>query len=410
LSEVTPDPDAGAFDGIRVVELAQWVFVPVAGALLADWGADVVRVERLDGDPYRGLATQGIGTDRGGVNLSMALANRGKRSIALDLQNPQGLDVLHELLASADVLLTSLRPGALDRLGLSADAVRERHPHLIYARGNGFGVRGPDADQPGYDSSAFWARGGVGHMLTPPERDYPISQRGAMGDRNGAMALAFGISAALLKRTRTGTGSVVDVSLLATAMWMLSSDLLAALNGGDVMRISGRSAVVNPLTGTYRTKDDRHVQLMFLQGDRYWAEFCGTVGRPELAEDARFADMAARRANAAACVAELDAVFATRTLNEWKEVLATMDAPWSPVQSVEEVVDDPQVIANGYIGEVSTEDGSGYRLPTVPVQFDGQPPPLRRAPEHGEHTEAVLIELGYDWERIGALADAGVIP
>ena len=184
----------GAFDGVRVIELAQWVFVPVAGALLADWGADVIRIERLDGDPYRGLATQGIGTDSGGVNLSMALANRGKRSVALDLRKPHGLDALHDLLATADVLLTSLRPGALERLGLGAEAVRERYPKLIYARGNGFGVNGPDADQPGYDSSAFWARGGVGHMLTPADRDYPISQRGAMGDRNGAMALAFGIA------------------------------------------------------------------------------------------------------------------------------------------------------------------------------------------------------------------------
>ncbi|RDH77178.1 CoA transferase [Mycolicibacterium moriokaense] len=400
----------GAFDGIRVVELAQWVFVPVAGALLADWGADVIRVERLDGDPYRGLATQGIGTDRGGVNLSMALANRGKRSVALDLRHPRGLEVLHDLLASADVLLTSLRPGALDRLGLGADAVRERHPHLVYARGHGFGVNGPDANQPGYDSSAFWARGGVGHMLTPAERDYPISQRGAMGDRNGAMALAFGISAALLKRTRTGQGSVVDVSLLATAMWMLSSDLLAALNGGEAQPVSGRGPLVNPLTATYRTKDDRHIQLMFLQGDRYWGEFCRTVGRPDLADDPRFADMVARRTNAVACIAELDAVFATHTLGEWKQILAPLDAPWSPMQTMAEVVDDPQVIANSYVGDVATDDGGSYRLPSVPVQFDGQPPPLRRAPEHGEHTEAVLLELGYEWDRITELADEGAIP
>jgi crotonobetainyl-CoA:carnitine CoA-transferase CaiB-like acyl-CoA transferase len=399
-----------AFDGVRVVELAQWVFVPVAGALLADWGADVIRIERLEGDPYRGLATQGIGTDRDGVNLSMALANRGKRSVALNLRDPAGLTVLHELLCTADVFLTSLRPGALSRLGLDANTLRERYPSLIYARGHGFGVRGPDANQPGYDSSAFWARGGVGHILTPPERDYPISQRGAMGDRNGAMAMAFGIAAALLKRGKTGAGSVVDVSLLATAMWMLSSDLLAALNGGEAAPVSGRGPQVNPLTGNYRTKDGRHIQLMFLQGDRYWAPFCHLVGRDDLIDDPRFADLAARRANSAACVAELDAVFAGRTFAEWKRLLAELDAPWAPVQSVREVIEDPQVIANGYVGEVALDGGQGYRLPTVPVQFDEQAPPLRRAPEHGEHTEALLLELGYDWDRIAELTDQGVIP
>ncbi|OBJ18138.1 CaiB/BaiF CoA transferase family protein [Mycobacterium colombiense] len=402
--------DQGAFDGLRVVELAQWVFVPVAGALLADWGADVIRIERLEGDPYRGLATQGIGTDRDGVNLSMALANRGKRSVALNLRHETGISVLHELLSTADVFLTSLRPGALSRLGLDADTLRERYPSLIYARGHGFGTRGPDANQPGYDSSAFWARGGVGHILTPPDRDYPISQRGAMGDRNGAMALAFGIAAALLKRAKTGAGSIVDVSLLATAMWMLSSDLLAVLNGGEAGPVGGRGPQVNPLTGNYRTKDGRHIQLMFLQGDRYWAEFCRLVGRADLIEDPRFADLAARRAHCAACVAELDAVFAGRTLAEWKELLAKLDAPWAPVQSVSEVVEDPQVVANGYVGEVRLDDGQAYRLPAVPLQLDEQGPPMRRAPEHGEHTEALLVELGYDWDRIAEMADQGVIP
>ena len=400
----------GAFDGIRVVELAQWVFVPVAGALLADWGADVVRVDRPEGDPYRGLATQGIGSDSGGVNLSVALANRGKRSIALDLRTDGGQRVLHQLLGSADVFLTSFRPDALHRLGLDAGTLRERYPSLVYARGHGYGVRGPDAGMAGYDASAFWARGGMAHVLTPADRDHPIAQRGAMGDRNGGMALAFAIAGALLKRTRSGTGSVVDVSLLATAMWTLSSDVLSALQGLEPRAPSGRGPIVNPLVGSYRTADGRHVQLVFLQSDRYWRPFCDLVGRPDLRDDPRFADHPARDAHREECVAALEEVFGSRTYAEWKDLLRGLDAPWAPVQAVEELLDDPQVIANGYIGDVAGDGGPAYRLPTGPVQFDEAPPDLRPAPEHGEHTEAILLELGYGWEEISQLQEAGVLP
>jgi crotonobetainyl-CoA:carnitine CoA-transferase CaiB-like acyl-CoA transferase len=408
VDEVTDTQDK-PFAGVRVVELAQWVFVPVAGALLAAWGADVIHIEPTRGDPYRGLATQGIGSERQGVNLSMALANAGKKSLALNVQHDEGRAVLHRLLESADVLLTSLRPGALERLGLDAASVAERYPRLVYARGHGYGVRGPDANRAGYDASAFWARGGLANVLTPPDRDYPINQRGAMGDRNGAMSLAFGVSAALFKRERTGKGSVVDVSLLATAMWTLSSDVLAALGGDAPAAPSGRGPLVNPLVGMYRTKDGRHIQLVFLEADRYWADFCRLIGRDDLAADARFADIATRRANGAACMAVLDEEFAKRTYDEWKSLLSQLDAPWAPVQSVVEILDDPQVVANGYIGEVA--DGEPmYRLPAVPVQFDEQPPELRRAPEHSEHTETLLLELGYDWDAIAALKDAGVVP
>jgi crotonobetainyl-CoA:carnitine CoA-transferase CaiB-like acyl-CoA transferase len=405
------EPVSDIFEGIRVVELAQWVFVPVAGALLADWGADVVRVEHPEGDPYRALATQGIGTDSGGVNLSLALANRGKRSLAIDIKKKAGLEVLFKLLETADVFLTSLRPGALRRLGLDADQLRERFPKLVYARGHGFGVRGPDADQAGYDASAFFARGGVADALTPPDREYPISQRGAMGDRNGGMALAFGIAGALLKRERTGSGSVVDVSLLATAMWTLSSDLLTVLGGNSIPRPGDRGNTPNPLTSTYRTGDGRFIQLMMLQGDRYWPDLCRALSREDLIEDSRFADLAARRKHSAQCVAALDEEFGKRSFIECKRVLSGIDAPWAPVQRVDELPDDPQVIANGYIGEVPAADNSpAYRLPTVPVQFDESPPALRRAPEHGEHTETLLLDIGYDWENIAALKVNGTIP
>jgi crotonobetainyl-CoA:carnitine CoA-transferase CaiB-like acyl-CoA transferase len=402
----------GAFTGVRVVELAQWVFVPVAGALLADWGADVVRIERPEGDPYRGLMTQGIGTDSGGgVNLSVALANRGKRSIALDLRTAEGTEVLHRLLATADVFLTNFRPGALERLGLDAETLTERYPSLIYARGHGYGVRGPDADRPGYDASAFWARGGLAHVLTPAELDRPIGQRGAMGDRNGAMALAFGMAAALLERTRTGKGSVVDVSLLATAMWTLSSDVLAALQGAKPRAMSmSASGYVNPLVGVYVTKDNRHISLVFLEADRYWPDFCRLIDREELIDDPRFVDLAARREHAEECVAILTEEFGSRTFTEWKQLLAGIDAPWAPVQAVEELLDDAQVIANGYVGDVVIDGEPAYRLPAVPVQFDGEPPALRRAPEHGEHSELVLLELGYTWDDIAALQAAGAIP
>ena len=329
--------EPNAFDGIRVVELAQWVFVPVAGALLADWGADVIRIERLEGDPYRGLATQGIGTDRGGVNLSMALANRGKRSVALNLQHEAGLAVLHEMLASADVFLTSLRPGALGRLGLDADTLRARYPSLIYARGHGFGVRGPDANQPGYDSFGVLGARGSGPHPHPARAGLPDQPARCHGRPKWRYGVGFrhrdGAAQASQDRHRFGGRRVAaghrDVDV--------SSDLLAVLNGGEAAPMGGRGPAVNPLVGNYRTKDGRHLQLMFLQGDRYWPEFCRVVGRDDLIDDPRFADLAARRANAEACVAELDSIFARHTLAEWKELLAKLDAPWAPMQSVQEV-------------------------------------------------------------------------
>ena len=312
-------PSVDMFAGVRVIELAQFVFVPVTGALLADWGADVVKIEHpVTGDGYRGLVTQGIGAAAGNVNVSWEMANRGKRSVGLDLKTEAGRAILLELIAGADVFLTNMLPSSLEGLGLGVDDLRAVNPSLVYARGHGYGARGPDADKPAYDATAFWAWGRLGDTLTPIGLDEPITQRGALGDRNGAVQLAFGIAAALFKKARTGEGSVVDVSLLATAMWMLASDVMSAQQGtfqkARLADPGSRYPAPNPLTANYRCGDGRYLSLCFLQPDRYWADLCRAVGRPELADDPRFVDIRVRAEHKEDCMALLDEVFASRTL------------------------------------------------------------------------------------------------
>jgi crotonobetainyl-CoA:carnitine CoA-transferase CaiB-like acyl-CoA transferase len=382
--------------------------------VLADWGADVIKIENPSGgDPYRGLVSAGIGASVGGVNVSMELANRGKRSLALDLKRPEGCALLLRLIATADVFLTNFLPSALERLGLEVDALQVINPRLIYARGHGFGVRGPDADRPAYDATAFWARGGVAETLAPGGLPEPLPQRGALGDRNAAAQLAFGVAAALFRRERTGRGSVVDVSLLASAMWMIASDVLAALNG--TFRPSppsgeSRARSPNPLTANYRCADGRFIALNCLQPDRHWADVCRALGRPELAGDPRFADMEARAANGEACVHVLEEAFAERTLAEWSARFAGERFAWAPFQRVTELVRDPQVTANGYIASVEVDGSDSFRVPTGALQIDERPPAVRRAPELGQHSEELLLELGLGWDEIARLKQSGAVP
>jgi crotonobetainyl-CoA:carnitine CoA-transferase CaiB-like acyl-CoA transferase len=405
----TPAPLAG----VRVLEVATHVFAPMAGAVLAEWGADVVKVEHPGtGDPYRGLVTTGLHPLQAGVDPYVQSANRGKRSVGIDLKHPDGRALLGRLLRASDVFVTNLRAGARRRLAIDVADVRADNPSVVYVRATAFGVRGPDAGRGGYDAGAYWARSGMQHALTPPGAAWPTPARPAFGDAAGALAAVGAIGAALYLRATAGEPSVVDVSLLAAGMWQLQPDIVSAHGDGAGEAEAGppaREGAWNPLMLTYRTADGRYIALTMLASDRHWAEFCAAIGRPELADDPRFADQDARRRNARACVAALDAVFAGRDLDGWRRALAGFPGEWAPVQAPGEVHDDPQVRANGYIAAVDV--GTGTMLPMVatPVQFDEQPGRPARAPEPGEHTEAVLVELGLSWDEIGALKERGAV-
>ena len=401
----------GPLDGVRVIEVATHVFVPMAGAVLAEWGATVVKVEPpAGGDPYRGLVTAGLHTLHDGVDPFFQAANRSKRSVGIDLATAEGRSLLARLLATGDVFTTNLRPQALRKLGLDVDDIRGDNPSIVYARGSAFGTRGPDAERGGYDAGAYWARSGMQALSTAPDAPWPAPTRPAFGDVAAALGLAAAIAAALYRRAVTGDATVVDSSLLAAGMWQVQNDLVNARLGDDThARRPDRHATWNPLMLPYRTADGRFVVLMTLAPDRHWASLCSLIGRPELTDDPRFADLDARRRNARACVELLDEAFAERTLAEWRPVLDGFAGEWTVVQEPDEVHDDPQVRANGYVAGVDTGRGSTLPMVAAPAQFDGAPGAPTRAPETGEHTEEVLLDVGVSWDDIAALKDRAVI-
>ena len=396
-------------EGIRVVEVAMYGFVPSAGAVLADWGADVIKIEHaVTGDPQRGLRQTGTFKVEGDPNPNVAHANRGKRSLGLDMAAPEGREVLYELVKGADVFLTSFLPASRAKLGIDVDDIRAVNPKTVYARGSALGPRGPEADRGGYDMTAFWSRAGTAASITPAGTDGITGPPGpAYGDTISGTNLAGGIAAALLRRERTGEAPVVDVSLLGSGLWALGHSIALSVHldrAWEGVPPTTHGSPANPLTGLYRTSDGRFLSLVMLQPTRFWASVCRLIGRPELADDPRFATTESIAEHTGDGVKILREVFATRTLSEWSEALAALDGPWAPVQDTLQAAADPQVRANGYLGQAGD-----LELVASPVQFDVEDTRLGPAPEFAAQTEEILTELGYDWDRILALKASGAV-
>jgi crotonobetainyl-CoA:carnitine CoA-transferase CaiB-like acyl-CoA transferase len=398
---------AGPLQGIRVVDIGFWVAGPAVGGILADWGADVIKIEPPDGDPFRGVYMQAGGIEVP-INPAFELDNRGKRSIALDLMNAAGRAVAEDLVRRADVLVTNLRMSALRRVGLDYERTRAVNPRLVYCSVSGYGLSGPDCDRPAYDIGAYWGRAGIALSLTPKGGE-PPQQRGGMGDHTTALAAVGPICAALVARQRTGEGQLVSTSLLRTGVYVLGWDVNTRLRFGRLESPYSRATAPNPLINSYRAGDGRWFWLLGLQGDRHWPDLLHAIERVDLGADPRFANIRVRRENCAACVAILDEIFAAQPMRHWAEAFDREGMWWAPVQTVSEMIDDPQARAAGAFVRTPTADGEAEMVAS-PADFSGTPwRPEAMAPEFGQHTEEILLELGYDWERIAALREEGAI-
>jgi crotonobetainyl-CoA:carnitine CoA-transferase CaiB-like acyl-CoA transferase len=401
--------------GVKMVEVAQFTFTPSAGAVLADWGADVIKVEHaVTGDAQRGLRLGTGGAAEGSFQPLMDHPNRGKRSIGLALETPGGHDVLLDLCRDADIFLINFLPDARRRLHLEVDDIRAANPNIIYVRGSGHGQRGPDAEKGGYDGSTFWCRMGSAWATTPPDSPRIINQPGgAYGDSMGGMTIAGGIAGALFARERTGESSVVDVSLMSVGAWAMALSIGTSMLTNTVMEPppldSPMMLAVNPTLGTFRTSDDRWINFTMLQPGRYFADVCKHLGLEHLLEDERFQTAEGLMANGLEAGQHVADAIRQKPYAYWMEHLQTMEGQWAPIQDPLEIASDPQMEPNGYILPLTDAEGNERRLVASPVQFDETPPTLTRAPLFAEHTDDILRELGKDEDEIIQLKIDGAV-
>ncbi len=398
---------AAPLSGIRVVELASFVAAPAAGALMADLGAEVVKVEVPWGEIYRHSLPRMAGYDSDfPLAPHFQMDNRGKRSVALDLALPEAVAALHALVDRADVFLTNMLPERLARIGLDPETLRARRPELIVARLSGYGPTGPEANSPAFDYSTYWARTGFMDMLHEPDAP-PAFQRPGMGDHSASLALVVGVLSALRQRERGGAGQVIDVALQHIGFYIVGNDAANTLVTGQTPPRHDRRAARNPLWNHYRTRDERWIFLVMVESDRYWPAFTSAVGLGALADDARFANAVARYRNGAELVRILDERFATRTLAEWTAELAKHRIIWAPVMTLAEAVNDPQANAFGSFPTVQHPTAGPFRTVAPPLQMSGHAlHGTAPAPALSADTEAVLREAGVADETIALLVAA----
>ncbi len=401
----------GPLDGIRVIDWTIWQQGPVASMMLADLGADVIKLEeRTSGDPGRGVL-RAAGVDLSALpNFYFEAHNRGKRSMALDLKQPGAAEIVQRLVAGSDVFIQNFRCGAAKRMGLDYETLRQHNSKLIYASGSGFGSRGPDAERPCMDYLGL-ARSGIMNAVGEPGGP-PLAVQGAIADQMAGTILAFGIMTALLHRERSGVGQEVDVSLLGAMSWLQGLSVASRLMLGNELPRGSREAAFNPLWNHYRCADDRWLAFAMAQADRWWKDFARAIGRDDLAEDERFANMMGRASHSKELIGILDEVFASQPRDEWlKRLDAGGDFIFSIVNSVSDLPDDPQMRANDLISEIEHPSLGTLEMLNLPTRLSESPAEIRRtAPEFGQHTEEVLVEeLGYSWEQVDRLREKQVI-
>ncbi len=385
------EPSHRPLDGLNVVELAQWIAGPSAAGLMADWGANVIKVEPPRGDPQRSIFAS-VGVDKPMPNPAFAQDNRGKRSIVLDLGDTEAKVNFHALLAQADIFITNLRPDALDRLGLNPNQLIEQYPRLIVGAQSGYGSVGPARDIPGYDIGAFVARTGIA-STNRPIGEPPINLRSGIGDHTTGVTTCAGLLAALYERTVTNKGKVVETSLFQTGLYVESMDLGTQLTLGRIGRMRHRSESRTPLANSYQSSDDQWFYLIGVEAQRHFPGICAAIENPDLANDERYRSAALIRKNGQDLIALLDTAFGSKPLSHWAAKFDEHDVWWAPCQTLAEVAVDPQALAlDSYLATV--EGDEVVTTVASPVRFDGQTmPPSGPVPALGQHTNEILDEL-----------------